>query len=189
DTALLDLIQRVQLDASGADVSLAATFNPKARIAKGPVTVRDISSLYIYENTLVVLEISGSQLKEALEYSARFFRAYEPGKSATELIDRRIPGYNFDAAEGVDYEIDLARPQGDRIQNLTFRGKRLDPSRKLKLAVNNYRHNGGGGYTMLKDAPVLSKSSEEIRELIIAWVEKHRAIPTEATKNWKIVTE
>lgn len=189
DTALLDLIQRVQLDVSGADVSLAATFNPKARITQGPVTVRDISSLYIYENTLVVLEINGAQLKEALEYSARFFRPYEPGKSAADLVDRRIPGYNFDAAEGVDYEIDLTRPQGDRIQNLTFHGKRLDPARKLKLAVNNYRYNGGGGYTMLKNAPVLSKSSEEIRDLIIAWVEKHRTIPTEATKNWKIVTE
>ncbi|HEY5892010.1 MAG TPA: bifunctional UDP-sugar hydrolase/5'-nucleotidase [Chthoniobacterales bacterium] len=189
DTALLDLIQRVQLDASGADVSLAATFNPRARIAKGPVTVRDIASLYIYENTLVVLDITGAQFKEALEYSARFFRPYEPGKSAAYLVDKRIPGYNFDVAEGVDYEIDLTRRQGERIRNLTFHGKPLDPGQKLKLAVNNYRYNGGGGYTMFKNAPILSKSSEEIRDLIIAWVEKHGVIPTEATNNWKIVTQ
>lgn len=189
DTALLDLIHRVQLDASGADVSLAATFNPKAHVAKGPVTVRDISSFYIYENTLVVLEITGSQLKEALEHSARFFGPYAVGKSAADLIDKRIPGYNFDTAEGVDYEIDLTRPSGDRIQHLTFRGKPLDPSQKLKLAINNYRYNGGGGYTMFKNAPVLSKSSEEIRDLIIAWVEKHRTIPANATNNWRIVTD
>src|SRR6185503_3617663 len=63
DTAILDLIQRVQLEAGQADVSMAAVFNPVARIARGPVTVRDIAGLYVYENTLVVLEVTGQQWK------------------------------------------------------------------------------------------------------------------------------
>lgn len=186
DTAILDLIQRVQLEAGKADVSMVASFNPDARINKGPVTVRDIAGLYVYENTLVVLEVTGQQLKDALEHSAKYFRAYELGKSAAELVDEKIPAYNFDIAEGVTYVLDITRASGLRIQDLRFGGKPLDPNTKLKLATNSYRVNGGGGYTMYKNAPVVYRSSEEIRELIIDWVERHQTIPTEPTNNWKI---
>ena len=187
DTAILDLIQRVQLEAGKADVSMAAVFNPDARIAKGPVTVRDIAGLYVYENTLVVLEVTGQQLQDALEHSAKYFRPYEPGKSPAELVDEKIPAYNFDIAEGVTYVLNIAKPIGQRIENLQFQGKLLSPTQKLRLATNNYRVNGGGGYTMYKGAPVVYRSSEEIRELIIDWVEHHKTIPTEPTNNWKIV--
>jgi 2',3'-cyclic-nucleotide 2'-phosphodiesterase/3'-nucleotidase len=187
DTAILDLIQRVQMEAGKAEVSMAAVFNPEARIAKGPVTVRDIAGLYVYENTLVVLEVTGQQLKDALEHSAKYFRPYEPGKTPAELVDEKIPAYNFDIAEGVSYVLDITKPSGQRIEDLQFRGKPLAPTQKLRLATNNYRVNGGGGYTMYKDAPVVYRSSEEIRELIIDWVERHHTIPTEPTNNWKIV--
>jgi 2',3'-cyclic-nucleotide 2'-phosphodiesterase/3'-nucleotidase len=187
DTAILDLIQRVQLEAGQADVSMAAVFNPDARIARGPVTVRDIAGLYVYENTLVVLEVTGQQLKEALEHSAKYFRAYEPGKSPAELVDEKIPAYNFDIAEGVTYTLNISKPFGERIENLQFQGKPLAQTQKLRLATNNYRVNGGGGYTMYKGAPVVYRSSVEIRELIIDWVERHKTIPTEPTNNWRIV--
>jgi 2',3'-cyclic-nucleotide 2'-phosphodiesterase/3'-nucleotidase len=187
DTAILDLIQRVQLEAGKADVSMAAVFNPDARVAKGAVTVRDIAGLYVYENTLVVLEVTGQQLKDALEHSAKYFRAYEPGKSPAELVDEKIPAYNFDIAEGVNYVLNLSKPVGQRIENLEFQGKPLSPTQKLKLATNNYRVNGGGGYTMYKGAPVVYRSSVEIRELIIDWVERHKTLPTDPTNNWKII--
>lgn len=187
DSAIIDLIQRVQLEAGHADVSMAASFNPEARIPLGPVTVRDIAGLYEYENTLVTIELTGQQLKDALEHSARYFREYQPGKSAAELVDQRIPGYNFDIAEGVTYEIDLSKPFGQRIQNLKFRGELLAPTRKLKVVTNNYRVNGGGGFTMYKEAPVVYRSSEEVRELIIDWVERNKTIPTQANNNWRIV--
>lgn len=187
DTAIIDLIQRVQLEAGKADVSMAAVFNPDARIAKGPVTVRDIAGLYVYENTLVVLEVTGQQLKDALEHSAKYFRPYEAGKSAADLVDEKIPAYNFDIAEGVTYVLNIAKPIGQRIEDLQFQGKPLAPRQKLRLATNNYRVNGGGGYTMYKGAPVVYRSSEEIRELIIDWVERHKTIPTEPTNNWRLV--
>lgn len=187
DTAILDLVQRVQLEAGKADVSMVASFNDRARVNKGPITVRDIAGIYIYENTLVVIEVTGKQLKEALEHSARYFRAYEPGKTAAELIDPNIPGYNFDIAEGVIYDLDISKPFGQRIQNLRFQGQPLDPSRKLRLAINNYRANGGGRYTMYKDAPVVYRSSEEIRDLIIEWVEKNKRVLTDPSNNWRLL--
>ena len=174
DTALLDLVHRVQLDAGKADVSMVANFNPKARVSRGDVRVRDIAGLYVYDNTLVVLEVTGQQLKHALEHSALFF-------------DGGRPEYNYDQAEGVSYELDIAKPAGQRIHNLRFQGKALDPTQRLRLATNNYRVNGGGGYTMYRGAPELWRSSTEIRELIVEWVEQHREIPSEPTNNWRLV--
>jgi 2',3'-cyclic-nucleotide 2'-phosphodiesterase/3'-nucleotidase len=187
DTAIIDLIQRVQLEAGKADVSMAACFNPSARIPKGSVTVRDIAGLYEYENTLVTLELTGQQLKDALEHSARYFKEYQPGKSLNDLVDTRIPGYNFDVAQGVTYDLDVTKPFGQRILNLKFKGQPLSPTQKLRVVTNNYRVNGGGGFTMYKDAPVVYRSSAEVRELIIDWVEKNKTVPTQADNNWRIV--
>ena len=187
DTAILDLIQKVQLEAGKADVSMVASFNSEARIAKGPVSVRDIAGLYVYENTLAVLEVTGQQLKDALEHSAKYFKAYVPGKPASDLVDEKIPAYNFDIAEGVTYDLDISKPIGQRIQNLRFRGQPLAPTRKLRLATNNYRVNGGGGYDMYKNAPVVYRSSEEIREMIIDWVERNKTVPTKPNNNWHLV--
>jgi 2',3'-cyclic-nucleotide 2'-phosphodiesterase/3'-nucleotidase len=177
----------VQLEAGQADVSLAANFNLRARVAAGPVTVRDIAGLYIYENTLVVIEATGAMVRAALEHSARFFRETDPEKTPRERIDPRVPGYNFDLAEGVEYAIDLRRPFGDRIRNLRFQGEPLAADRVLRLAINNYRLNGGGGYTMYKDAKVLHRSSEEIRDLIITWMERNRQVPVTPNHNWRIL--
>ena len=187
DTAIIDLIQRVQLEAGKADVSMAACFNPTAHIAKGAVTVRDIAALYEYENTLVTVELTGQQLKDALEHSTRYFKEYQPGKGLNDLVDTRIPGYNFDVAEGVNYDIDLTKPLGQRIVNLKFKDQPLSMTQKLRVVTNNYRVNGGGGFTMYKSAPVIYRSSEEVRELIIDWVEKHKTVPTQSTNNWRIV--
>lgn len=187
DTALIDLIQRVQLETGQADVSLAANYNRSAFIPEGDVTVRDIAAIYVYENTLYVVEITGAQLKAALEHAAGFFLPYEPGRTPAQLMNPEIPAYNFDMAAGVSYEIDLRRAPGDRIRNLVFKGEPLAPGRKLRLAINNYRYNGGGGYTMLKGAPVLMRSGAEIRDLIIDWVTKNKTIPAEPDNNWRIV--
>ena len=168
-------------------MSLTSPLNLAAHIPKGPVTVRDICSVYVYDNTIVEVELTGRQLKAALEQSALCFRPYAPGLSAADLLDPRVWPYNFDTATGVTYAIDITRPVGDRIRDLRFHGLPLDPGTKLKVATNNYRANGGGGYSMLRNAPVLARSSEEIRNVIIEWVERHHQIPSEPMGNWRIV--
>jgi 2',3'-cyclic-nucleotide 2'-phosphodiesterase (5'-nucleotidase family) len=186
DTAIIDLIHRVQLEAGQADVSLAASFNPSAVIPRGELTVRDIAGLYVYENTLVVVELTGAELKATLEHAARYFGPGRRNARVEDLIDPNMPGYNFDMAEGIEYIIDLNRSPGNRIVDLKFKGRPLDMKQKLKVATNNYRQNGGGGFDMLPQAPVISRSNVGIRELIIAWVLEHREIPPEPTNNWRI---
>ena len=182
DDPLVDLIHRVQLDAGHADVSLATMFYPAIKIPAGPVTVRQLAGLYIYENTLYVVEMTGAQIKNALEHAASFYPQW-PFDASKPL---QLPGYNADSAEGVSYVIDLTRPVGDRIRNLTRQGKPLDPAAKLRVAINNYRYTGGGHYDVFKGLPIVYRSPEEVRELIIDYVSRTGTIPTTSDGNWSL---
>jgi 2',3'-cyclic-nucleotide 2'-phosphodiesterase/3'-nucleotidase len=183
DSPLVDLIHAVQLDAGNADVSMATMFYTGTRIPGGPVTIRDAASLYVYENTLYVVEMTGAQLKEALEHAAGFFPVW-PTPPGQKL---QLPGYNADSAAGVSYAIDLTQPVGRRIRDLQFRGQPLDPARKLRVAINNYRYTGGGGYQVYKGLPIVYRSPQDIRELLIQYLERTKKFPVEAAGNWKII--
>ena len=188
DTALTDAVHAVQLDYAKADVSFTALFNPRVSVPKGPVTVRQIASLYVYDNELYAIEGTGKMVKDALENAARFFLSCA-GETCVKgpLINPRIIGFNYDMAEGVDYEIDLTQPEGQRIRNLTWKGRPLAPEQKLRIALNNYRAGGAAGYSMFKGAKIVWRSFEDIRDLIIAYYTEHGELPVKPTGNWRIV--
>src|SRR5579871_151976 len=188
DTALIDAIQQVQLFYSKADVSFASSFNMRAAIPKGPVTIRQIAALYVYDNSLWTLEGDGKMVREALENAARYYNSCASDCAGKNLINHKLIGYNFDMAEGVDYDIDLSKPEGSRIVNLRFHGKPLDDAQPLRIALNNYRAGGSAGYTMFARAKVVSKSSDEIRDLMIRYYREH-PLPAKADDNWRIVPD
>jgi len=183
DHPLVDLIHKAQMKYGSADVSLATMLYSRAHIPAGPVTVRQIASLYIYENILYTVEMTGAQLRQALEHAASYYPAW-PFKPDEPL---RLPGYNADSAEGVSYKIDLTRPVGQRIRDLSYKGRPLDAAEKFRVATNNYRYTGGGGYEVFRGLPILYRSPREIRELLIEYVSRLGAIPPEADHNWEIV--
>jgi 2',3'-cyclic-nucleotide 2'-phosphodiesterase (5'-nucleotidase family) len=182
DEPMLDLVHKVQLEAGHADVSMATIFYPDVKISAGAVTIRDASALYIYENMLYTVEMTGAQLKDALEHAASFFPAW-PVPAGQKL---RLPGYNADSAEGVSYTIDLTQPVGQRIRNLTFHGAPLSANQKLRVAINNYRYSGGGGYSMYQGLPIVYQSHEEISELLVDYLKRAKTVPSVADGNWKI---
>ena len=153
DSALLDAVQTVQLHYANADVSFSSLFNPRVSVPKGPVTVRQIAGLYLYDNELFAIEGTGKMVKDALENAARYYLSCS-GETCLKgpLINSHVIAYNYDMAEGVDYEIDLTQPEGHRIRNLKWKGRPLQPDQKLRIAVNNYRAGGSAGYSMFKGA-------------------------------------
>ena len=188
DTALVDAIQAVQLHYAKADVSFTSLFNTRVSVPAGSVTVRQLAALYIYDNELYAIEGTGKMVKDALENAARYFISCEgAGCGKPSLVNSRVFGFNYDMAEGVEYEIDLTRPEGDRIRNLRFQGRALDPDRKLRIAVNNYRAAGSAGYSMFSGAKVVWRSMSEIRDLMIQYYSEGRKLPAEASRNWRIV--
>jgi len=182
DSALVDLIHRVQLENAHAEVSFATLFNSSTAIHSGPVTIRDMFSLYGYENILYAIELTGAQLKDALEHAAAMFPAWR----FPEEKRGPLPGYSFDSAEGVSYEINLTNSPGNRIVNLRFHDKPVDPAQKFRVAVNNYRYTGGGEYRAFENAPILWRSNEEIRDLIIEFLQREKTFPLDMPNNWRI---
>jgi 2',3'-cyclic-nucleotide 2'-phosphodiesterase/3'-nucleotidase len=188
DTALVDAVHAVQMHYAKADVSFTALFNPRVEVPAGPVTVRQIAALYIYENQLYAVEGTGRMVKQALENAARYFAPCpDAACSHGPLINSRMPGFNYDMAAGVEYEIDLTRAPGNRILNLRRNGKPIRADEKLRIAVNNYRAGGSGGYEMFRGANVVWRSSEDIRDLIIRYYTERKKLPAEPDRNWRIV--
>ncbi len=188
DTALVDAIQEVQLYYTHADVSFTALFRPQAHVPKGPVTVRELAGLYVYDNELYAVEGNGRMVRDALENAARFFQTCpEPSCATGPLLDRSVFGYNFDMAEGVDYDIDLTRPVGQRIVDLTYRGAPLRDDQPLRIAVNNYRAAGSNGYTMFREAKVVWRSGRDIRDLMVEYFTETKRLPARADGNWSLL--
>lgn len=187
DSAVVDAIHEVQLHYTKADVSLTALFQPTVKIPKGAVTVREMAALYSFDNELYTVEGDGRMLREALENAARFFLTCQDAACAQgPLINNAMPGFNFDMAQGVTYEIDLTAPAGQRINNLTYRGAPLKDDQPLKLAVNNYRAAGSGGYDMLRRGKITWRSGREIRDLLIEYYTEKKRLPAEPDNNWRI---
>jgi 2',3'-cyclic-nucleotide 2'-phosphodiesterase/3'-nucleotidase len=182
DEPLTDLIHTVQLEAGHADISMATMLFTGVKIPAGKVTTRQLAALYIYENTLYTVEMTGAQVRDALEHAASVYQQW-PLPAGERL---HLPNYDVDSAAGVNYTIDLQQPAGHRIVNLTYKGKPLNDTEKFRVAINNYRYAGGGRYDVFKGLPVVYRSSQEVRELITEYLRHTGVVPVTANNNWHI---
>jgi 2',3'-cyclic-nucleotide 2'-phosphodiesterase/3'-nucleotidase len=186
DTPLIDFILEVERKATGAQLASTAAFSLDASIDSGPIKVARIAALYPYDNTLRAIKISGAQLRAYLEQSARYFRTNAGGRVD---IDPSVPGFNYDIVSGVDYTIDVTKPAGERIVTLDFNGRPVAPTDTFTMALNNYRQSGGGGFAMLRGAPVVYDRQQEIRQLLIDEVRAKGTLRQSDYfhPNWRIV--
>jgi 2',3'-cyclic-nucleotide 2'-phosphodiesterase / 3'-nucleotidase len=213
DVPIIDFINYVQADAvkqglTGDDASLpvlsiAAPFNRQASFPSGQVTVRDVAGLYIYDNTLLGVKVTGQQVLDYLEYSMQYFKQVSgPGPFTMDQVTNAVtpnapngtPDYNFDSIAGLDaaltYDVDIAQPVGSRVKNLGYDGAPVAPDAEFALAVNNYRQSGGGGFPAVSTAPVVYNRQIDIRQLLIDWVTDHQTIdPSQfASVDWRLVS-
>ncbi|WP_414165072.1 bifunctional 2',3'-cyclic-nucleotide 2'-phosphodiesterase/3'-nucleotidase [Superficieibacter sp. BNK-5] len=172
-------------------------------VEKGQLTFRNAADLYLYPNTLVVVKASGKEVKEWLECSAGQFNQIDPHSSKPQALinwdDFRT--YNFDVIDGVNYQIDVTQParydgecqsvnpQAERIKDLTYNGKPIDPDATFLVATNNYRAYGGK-FAGTGDEHIAFASPDENRAVLAAWIgaESKRAgeIHPAADNNWRL---
>jgi 2',3'-cyclic-nucleotide 2'-phosphodiesterase/3'-nucleotidase len=202
DAPIIDLITKVQEDvvkaalagtsyASLPVIAQASPFSRTSEIPAGEVTIRDLSSLYVYDNTLVAKLLTGAQVRAYLEYSAEYFvqTAADAVVDVEKLTNaNNRPDYNYDYVSGLSYEIDVAQAAGSRIRNLTYRGAALDDAQQFVFAVNNYRANGGGAFPHVASAQELWSESTEIRTRISEWVTAKGVLDPKdfASVDWKL---
>ncbi|WP_327404819.1 5'-nucleotidase C-terminal domain-containing protein [Streptomyces sp. NBC_01288] len=202
DAPIIDLITKVQEDvvkaalvgtayASLPVIAQASPFSRTSEIPAGNVTIRDLSGLYVYDNTLVAKLLTGAQVRAYLEYSAEYFVQ----TAADAVIDTEKltnangrPDYNYDYVSGFSYDIDVAQAAGSRIKNLTYNGAALDDTQQFVLAVNNYRANGGGAFPHVASATEVWSESTEIRTRIAEWATAKGVLdPADfASVDWKL---
>ncbi|MGL4799384.1 MAG: 5'-nucleotidase C-terminal domain-containing protein [Cellulosilyticaceae bacterium] len=187
DTAVIDLINQVQLEATGADVAAAALFKPSANLPKGDLSYVNVFDIYQYANTLVGVEVTGKELKAYMEWSAAYYNTYKPG-DLTISFNQNIRGYAYDMFQGVDYTIDVSQPAGSRIKDVMYKGQPLADDAVLKLAINDYRYSGIGpsGDKILNGTPYF-ESDKALRNYIREYIEEQGTIIPTTDNNWKIV--
>jgi 2',3'-cyclic-nucleotide 2'-phosphodiesterase / 3'-nucleotidase / 5'-nucleotidase len=187
-TAIMNFVHSVQLKRTGAQLSAVSAFDLKAGFDSGGIRMRDLVALYPFDNTLRVIRVTGAQLKEYLEHSVRYFKVDPAGRIS---IDPAVPGYDYDMVGGARYDIDLTRRVGDRIRNLSVRGRAVSPGDRFTLAVNSHRQTGAGGFGMLRGAPVLYDRHENIRDLLVEEIRLRKTIDPSiyASRDWRIVPE
>ncbi|MDC7339536.1 bifunctional metallophosphatase/5'-nucleotidase [Streptomyces lydicus] len=205
DTAILDFIAFVQAEvvrkalagsayASLPVLSQASCFSRTARVPEGDVTIRSMAALYPFDNTLEARVLTGAQLRDYLEFSARYYvrtAAGGPVDPSGITNAEGTPDYNYDVVCGVSYEIDIAKPAGQRIGKLLFEGKPVADGARFVLAVNNYRASGGGNFPHVAAAEQVWSTSDEIRNLIIGWVQEAKVIDGSvfASVDWRLTRD
>ena len=185
DTAVLDLILKIQLLNSGADVASCALFKNTSDLPEGPISYNNIFNIYKYDNALYMLNVTGRELKNYMEWSAECYNQWKPG-DINISFDPEYPDYLYDMFAGVDYEINLSRPKGERIENVMYKGQPLQDDQILKLAVNNYRYNSGIRAQNLAEGKRFWESSNSIRDMIVNYFRDHSPVEPTVDNNWRI---
>ena len=214
DTAALDFVNFIQADAVATALvgtpqaslpvlAIAAPFNRAAAIPAGEVSIRDVAGLYVFDNTLLAVTMTGAQLREYLEFSAQYFQQIrgtgpftsdQVTNAPTPTAPHGTPDYNYDILGGLTkpltYTIDIAKPAGSRITDLAYDGVAVAADQQFVVAVNNYRQSGGGNFPHVTTAPVVYNRQVEIRQLMIDYVVATGTVDPAAfhTGNWSLVS-
>ncbi|SFX13200.1 2',3'-cyclic-nucleotide 2'-phosphodiesterase / 3'-nucleotidase [Thermoactinomyces sp. DSM 45891] len=191
DHPLIEWMNHVQMELTGAEISNTALFDNISPGMPNNVTMRDIVANYIYPNTLKVLRLKGKDILEALEQTATYFAPYngEQIEVNPAFLEPKPQHYNFDMWEGIEYEINISKPFGERITKLTRNGKSFDLEQEYEVVMNNYRAAGGGNYFMFQNKPVVREIPTEVSELLADYFQQKGTIRATLNHNWKVVVE
>lgn len=210
NSAFNDLILNLQLKITGADVAFNAPLSFNATINAGPVYMSDMFKLYKYENLLYVMRLTGDEIRKHLEMSYDLWmNTMKSPEDHLLLLDDRTYGdaqrmgfknfsFNFDAAAGIDYTVDVTKPDGQKVTILGMSdGKPFDPNKWYKVAINSYRGNGGGelltkGAGIPKDSlesRIIWRSDRDQRYYLMQEIRRQKVLDPQPNHNWKVIPE
>ena len=210
NSAFNDLILNLQLQVTGADISFNAPLSFDEHISQGPVRVSDMFNLYKYENQLYVIRMTGEEIRRHLEMSYdQWVNTMTSPNDHLLLLDSTSRGdaqrygfknftFNFDSAAGIDYEVDVTKPNGQKVKILQMsNGRPFDEKAWYKVAVNSYRANGGGelltrGAGIAKEdleRRIVWRSDKDQRHYLMEEIRKARVLNPMPNHNWRFVPE
>jgi len=166
-------------------------------IAPGPLRINHIDDLYLFNNTLAAVEITGADLRKWLEQACRIFHQIPAGTQGHWLRNQGCPSYNFDVISGVSYQIDISRPSRydlegvechtgpGRIRALCYQGHPVADAQRFLVLTNCYRLTQGGRFGICGRQVSLSKQPIKIRDLLLQKVRGSKPLQIAAQRNWR----
>ena len=210
NSAFTDLIHNLQLQITKADISFNAPLSFNTTIKAGDVTMADMFKLYRFENLLFVLRMTGEEIRKHLEYSYDMWtntmkspedhalRLNDNSKDDQQRTGFQYYTFNFDSACGIDYEVDLTKPDGEKVKILQLsNGTPFDEKKWYKVAMNSYRANGGGelltlGAGIPQDSlrnRVIFHTERDQRHYLTNEIMRMVVVNPKPNSNWKFVPE
>ncbi|MGN9864008.1 multifunctional 2',3'-cyclic-nucleotide 2'-phosphodiesterase/3'-nucleotidase/5'-nucleotidase [Bacillus swezeyi] len=168
-------------------------------IKAGDLAIKNIGDLYLYDNTLYIVKLTGSEVKDWIEMSAGQFNQIDPSQTGEQaLLNPDFRSYNFDVIDGVTYQIDVTEPakynasggiknpQANRIKHLSYNGKPVKDDQEFLVVTNNYRASGGGGFPHLTEDKVVYAAADENRQVLMNYIMEKETVNPAADNNWSI---
>ncbi|MGV3200437.1 bifunctional 2',3'-cyclic-nucleotide 2'-phosphodiesterase/3'-nucleotidase, partial [Streptococcus thoraltensis] len=165
-------------------------------IPAGPIAIKNVADLYLYDNVTAILKVTGADLKEWLEMSAGQFNQIDPTDTKPQsLVNMEYRTYNFDVIDGLTYEFDVTQPNkydrngnlvnanASRVRNLKYNGQAIDPNQEFMVVTNNYR--ATGNFPGVKKASINRLLNLENRQAIINYILAEKTINPSADNNWR----
>ncbi|MNZ66770.1 Trifunctional nucleotide phosphoesterase protein YfkN precursor [compost metagenome] len=188
DNPFMEFVNNVQMAASGAVISNAALLSNESKGFGAVITMRDVLTNFMYPNTLTVLRLTGRDIREALEQTADYFVVDADSKAAVNpaYLEPKSQHYNYDMWEGIQYELDIARPVGERVVKLSLEDEPVTDGMEFDVVMNSYRAGGGGDYEMYRGKPIVREIQIDMFELVAEYIIQQRIIPAVCNNNWRV---
>lgn len=205
----MSLIHKLQMDITGAPVSITAPLSLSSIIPAGELTVGDMFNVYRFENYLYTMKLTGKMIRDELEMSYDMW-ANQMSSPADDLLllnkdaaDDQHLGFknfyfNFDSAAGINYTVDVTKPKGEMVTIQSFTdGTPFDLEKEYEVAINSYRGNGGGdlltkGSGLSKDEinkRIVKSTDKDLRFYLIKLIQEQKTITPPTMDNWKFIPE
>lgn len=210
NSAFNDLILNLEMQITHADIAFNAPLSFNATINAGPVYMSDMFKLYKFENQLYVMRLTGEEIRKHLEMSYDLWmNTMTSADDHLLLLDKQTQGdaqrmgfknlsFNFDAAAGIDYTVDVTKPNGEKVKILQMSdGTPFEPNKWYKVAINSYRANGGGelltqGAGIPKDSlesRIVWRSERDQRYYLMKEIQRQGVLDPQPNSNWKVIPE
>ena len=205
-----DLIHSLQLAITGADISFNAPLSFDAVVHQGDIRMNDMFKLYRYENDIYVMKLTGEEIRKHLEMSYdQWVNTMQSPDDHIMLLDTAAVHdkqrnmfknltFNFDSAAGIDYVVDVTKPNGSKVKILRMsNGQPFYADKWYKVVLNSYRGNGGGelltrGAGIPKDSlesRIIYRSDHDQRYYLTREIERLGTIVPRKLNNWRFIPE
>jgi 5'-nucleotidase len=150
----------------GAQLALVNATGVRVSLPAGDIKYADAFQVMPFGNNLVVMTLTGAQLKQVIEQ--QYAQPIRAGLSKPAALA---------TSQGYTYAVDMSKPEGSRVTDMRLNGKAIDPAAKYRVVVNNYLASGGDSLTVFTGGTDITDKGIIDLDALVAWIAPGRTPP------------